>query len=279
MALAKEIYEAFEAVVGKRNISQDPRHLETYRCAAGPVLGPLRTLRPTHPAAPGGRSFPAPPPKCRTSLDSATSTRSSSRRLTTFWSVMGYIGLGQRRSARHAADAKHRDRREKHDCHRRTLRDRRGGPGRGDEERTHHEHAGGGLQQRGPGQHRGLGGVRAHIDLHGLREREHARRRMDPAQRRPSPHRLARSRLRLVLRRRARTEHQRDSPGYSRDQRDPWGFAPGSPSASPLAGPHVSPAPRDHPCLSSAVLPDNFKGVHPLLPLLGCLCEGLFRTP
>ena len=34
MALDKEIYQAFEDVVGKRNISQDQGVLETYKCIA-----------------------------------------------------------------------------------------------------------------------------------------------------------------------------------------------------------------------------------------------------
>jgi hypothetical protein len=32
MAFAKEIYEALESIVGKRNISQDPAVTQTYRC-------------------------------------------------------------------------------------------------------------------------------------------------------------------------------------------------------------------------------------------------------
>ena len=51
MAFAKEIYRAFENIVGKRNISEDKGVLETYRCIAqqssahyGPYVDQLTPL-------------------------------------------------------------------------------------------------------------------------------------------------------------------------------------------------------------------------------------------
>ncbi len=50
MALAKAIYQAFEDVVGKNNISDDPGILETYRCATAQSsahYGPFDHRTPT----------------------------------------------------------------------------------------------------------------------------------------------------------------------------------------------------------------------------------------
>jgi hypothetical protein len=90
MALVKEIYEAFEAVVGKRNISQDPGILETYRCAAAQSsahYGPFDQRTPMPQAA----ILPGTTAEVQNIIRLCNKYKIEFKAATTFWAAMGYI--------------------------------------------------------------------------------------------------------------------------------------------------------------------------------------------
>ncbi len=91
MALSREIYAAFEAIVGKRNISEDPGVLETYRCAAAQSsahYGPYdhKTPRPQAVLLPGSAE------EARSIVKLCNKYDIKFKAATTFWSAMGFIG-------------------------------------------------------------------------------------------------------------------------------------------------------------------------------------------
>lgn len=92
MALAKEIYQALEDVVGKRNISQDLGILETYRCIAqqssahyGPYVGQITPL-------PQAVILPGSTEEVQNIVKLCNKYKIKFKASTTFWSAMGYIG-------------------------------------------------------------------------------------------------------------------------------------------------------------------------------------------
>jgi len=91
MALAKEIYQAFEDVVGKRNISQDPGICENYRCITAQSsahYGPYdhRTPLPQAVIMPGSTR------EVQQIVKLCNKYKIEFKASTTFWSAMGYIG-------------------------------------------------------------------------------------------------------------------------------------------------------------------------------------------
>ncbi len=91
MALSREIYEALEAIVGKRNISEDPGVLETYRCAAAQSsahYGPYGHRTPT----PQAVLMPGSTKEVQGILRLCNKYKLKYKASTTFWSSHGYIG-------------------------------------------------------------------------------------------------------------------------------------------------------------------------------------------
>lgn len=91
MAFAREIYKAFEAVVGKRNISEDPGILETYRCIAAQSsahYGPHDHKTPL----PQAVLLPGSTDEVRNIVRLCNKYKIQFKASTTFWSAMGYIG-------------------------------------------------------------------------------------------------------------------------------------------------------------------------------------------
>ena len=91
MALAKEIYQAFEDIVGKRNISEDPGILETYRCApaqSSAHYGPYDQRTPT----PQAVILPGSTEEVQGIVRLCNKYKIQFKASTTFWSAMGYIG-------------------------------------------------------------------------------------------------------------------------------------------------------------------------------------------
>jgi hypothetical protein len=91
MALSREIYAALEAVVGSRNISEDPGILETYRCAAAQSsahYGPYDHRTPT----PQAVLLPGSTKEVQGILRLCNQYKLKYKPSTTFWSAHGYIG-------------------------------------------------------------------------------------------------------------------------------------------------------------------------------------------
>ena len=91
MALSREIYAALEAVVGSRNISEDPGILETYRCAAAQSsahYGPYDHRTPT----PQAVLLPGSTKEVQGILRLCNKYKLKYKPSTTFWSAHGYIG-------------------------------------------------------------------------------------------------------------------------------------------------------------------------------------------
>lgn len=90
MALSNEIYAAFEAVVGKRNISRDKGVLETYRCIASQSsahYGPYDHKTPR----PQAVLLPATTAEVQNIVRLCNKHGIKFKASTTFWSAMGYI--------------------------------------------------------------------------------------------------------------------------------------------------------------------------------------------
>lgn len=90
MALAREIYKAFEDVVGKRNISEDPGILETYRCIASQSsahYGPYDHKTPL----PHAVLLPGSTEEVQNIVKLCNKYGIEFKASTTFWSAMGYI--------------------------------------------------------------------------------------------------------------------------------------------------------------------------------------------
>ena len=111
MALEREIYKAFESVVGKNNISDDPGILETYRCAAAQSsahYGPYdhRTPMPQAVIMPGSTK------EVQGVILLCNKYKIKYKASTTFWSAHGYVGseysvqLDMRRMKAFEIDAK-----------------------------------------------------------------------------------------------------------------------------------------------------------------------------
>lgn len=91
MAFAREIYKAFETIVGKRNISEDPGILETYRCIAAQSsahYGPYDHKTPL----PQAVLLPGSTDEVRNIVRLCNKYKIQFKASTTFWSAMGYIG-------------------------------------------------------------------------------------------------------------------------------------------------------------------------------------------
>ena len=91
MTMSKEIYAKFEAVVGPRNISQDPIVLETYRCASAQSschYGPYRNRTPM----PQAVVLPGCTEEVRQIIMLCNEYKIKFKASSTFWSAMGYIG-------------------------------------------------------------------------------------------------------------------------------------------------------------------------------------------
>jgi glycolate oxidase len=91
MALSKEIYQALEAVVGKRNISQDPAVLESYRCYAAQSsahYGPYDQRTPL----PAAVILPGSTEEVQGVVKLCNKYNIHFKASTTFWSAMGFIG-------------------------------------------------------------------------------------------------------------------------------------------------------------------------------------------
>lgn len=92
MALKKELYAGFEAIVGARNISQDPAVLETYRCAAAQSsahYGPFDHRTPT----PEAVLLPATTAEVQAIVALCNENKLRFKASSTFWSAMGYVGF------------------------------------------------------------------------------------------------------------------------------------------------------------------------------------------
>ena len=90
MALSKEIYAAFEAVVGKNNISQDPGVLQTYRCKASQSsahYGPYNHITPM----PQAVILPGSTKEVQGVVRLCNKYKIEFKASTTFWSAHGYI--------------------------------------------------------------------------------------------------------------------------------------------------------------------------------------------
>jgi hypothetical protein len=92
MALSQEIYKAFEAVVGTRNISDDPGILETYRCIPaqssahyGPFVDHI-TPKPQAVLLPGSTG------EVQNIVRLCNKYKLKFKASGTFWAAMGYIG-------------------------------------------------------------------------------------------------------------------------------------------------------------------------------------------
>ena len=111
MALSREIYAAFEAVVGKKYISEDPGILQTYRCKAAQSsahYGPYNHITPT----PQAVILPGSTEEVQCVVRLCNKYKIKFKCSTTFWSAHGYIGsdyavqLDMRRMSRIEIDAK-----------------------------------------------------------------------------------------------------------------------------------------------------------------------------
>ena len=111
MALEREIYKAFESVVGEKNISEDPGILETYRCAAAQSsahYGPFdhRTPMPQAAIMPGNTK------EVQGVILLCNKYKIKYKASTTFWAAHGYIGsdyavqIDMRRMKKFELDAK-----------------------------------------------------------------------------------------------------------------------------------------------------------------------------
>lgn len=90
MGLLREVYEQFEAIVGKRNISEDPGILETYRCAAAQSsahYGPYDHRTPM----PKAVLMPASTEEVAAIVRLCNQYDIEFKASSTFWSAMGYI--------------------------------------------------------------------------------------------------------------------------------------------------------------------------------------------
>lgn len=91
MPLAKHVYEAMEAVVGKRNISQDPAVLESYRCYAAQSsahYGPFDHKTPV----PAAVVLPGSTEEVQCIVKLCNKYDIHFKASTTFWSAMGFVG-------------------------------------------------------------------------------------------------------------------------------------------------------------------------------------------
>lgn len=91
MALAREIYQAFEAIVGSRNISEDLGIRETYRCIpaqSSAHYGPYDQKTPL----PQAVILPASTEEVRQIVQLCNKYKIEFKASTTFWAAMGYIG-------------------------------------------------------------------------------------------------------------------------------------------------------------------------------------------
>jgi hypothetical protein len=91
MALARDIYQAFEDVVGQRNISEDPGILETYRCVTSQSsahYGPYDHKTP----CPQAVILPGSTAEVQNVIRLCNRYRIDFKAATTFWAAMGYIG-------------------------------------------------------------------------------------------------------------------------------------------------------------------------------------------
>lgn len=91
MTLAREIYQAFEDVVGKRNISEDLGILESYRCIAAQSsahYGPFDHKTPL----PKAVILPGSTEEVQNIVRLCNKYKIEFKASTTFWSAMGYIG-------------------------------------------------------------------------------------------------------------------------------------------------------------------------------------------
>lgn len=91
MALERHIYAEFEGAVGKRNISEEPAVLETYRCIAAQSsahYGPYKHRTPT----PQAVIMPASTQEVQKVILICNKYKIKFKASTTFWSAMGYIG-------------------------------------------------------------------------------------------------------------------------------------------------------------------------------------------
>ena len=91
MALSREEYAAFEAVVGKRNISEDIAVLETYRCASAQSschYGPYDNRTPM----PQAVILPGSTEEVQQVIRLCNKYGIKFKASTTFWSAAGYIG-------------------------------------------------------------------------------------------------------------------------------------------------------------------------------------------
>ena len=90
MAFSRDIYQAFEDIVGKENISDDPGILETYRCIAAQSsahYGPYdhKTPRPEAVLLPGSTE------EVKNIIRLCNKHNIKFKASSTFWSAMGYI--------------------------------------------------------------------------------------------------------------------------------------------------------------------------------------------
>ena len=91
MALSNEIYAAFEAVVGKRNISRDPAVCESYRCYAAQSsahYGPYDHKTPM----PAAVILPGSTEEVQNIVKLCNKYNIHFKASTTFWAAMGFIG-------------------------------------------------------------------------------------------------------------------------------------------------------------------------------------------
>jgi len=111
MALDRAIYKAFEQVVGKRNISEDPGVLETYRCAAAQSsahYGPFDHRTPT----PIAVILPGSTREVQGVIRLCNKYGIPFKASTTFWSAHGYVDqddsiqIDMRRMKNFSIDAK-----------------------------------------------------------------------------------------------------------------------------------------------------------------------------
>ena len=111
MALSREIYAAFEAVVGKNNISEDPGVLQTYRCVpaqSSAHYGPYDHITPM----PQAVILPGSTEEVQGVVKLCNKYKIEFKPSTTFWSAHGYISsdyavqLDMRRMKNFSIDAK-----------------------------------------------------------------------------------------------------------------------------------------------------------------------------
>ena len=91
MALSKEVYKAFEDVVGARNITQDPALLESYRCYAAQSsahYGPFEHKTPM----PGAVIMPGSTEEVQGVVKLCNKYKIPFKAASTFWASMGFIG-------------------------------------------------------------------------------------------------------------------------------------------------------------------------------------------